>query len=118
MKVYIAGPMTGLPQHNFPAFDEAARRWRQKGWHVLNPAEMDRMDNVHEFTTELLQGFLRKAMSRDLECISQADAIALLPGWSKSSGARVEIALAKYLGLSIYCAETMELLGDGAYADD
>lgn len=39
MRVYIAGPMTGLPEYNFPAFHAAAKAWRDAGWEVLNPAE-------------------------------------------------------------------------------
>lgn len=31
MKIYIAGPMTGLPDLNFPAFHNEARRLRMQG---------------------------------------------------------------------------------------
>lgn len=38
-RIYIAGPMTGLPDNNYPAFHEAAARLRKRCWHVENPAE-------------------------------------------------------------------------------
>jgi len=38
---YISGPMTGLPEHNFPAFNAAAAYYRERGFEVINPAEMD-----------------------------------------------------------------------------
>ena len=28
-RIYIAGPMTGMPEHNFPAFHAAAERFRR-----------------------------------------------------------------------------------------
>jgi hypothetical protein len=38
-RIYIAGPMTGLVEHNFPAFHAAADRLRKAGWDAVNPAE-------------------------------------------------------------------------------
>ena len=37
-RICIAGPMTGLPDNNYPAFHDAARL-RKGCWHVENPAE-------------------------------------------------------------------------------
>lgn len=117
MKVYLAGPMRGIPQFNFPAFDYAATKLRAVGFEVFSPAENDRktIPNIEEklniwcFKTgdgEQLKretGFsIRDAMRDDTHYICvHADAIALLPGWEKSSGATAEHALAKALGHTI-----------------
>ncbi len=108
MTVYVAGPMRGYDQYNFPAFDRAAGLLRSQGWTVINPAELDRAVGVFEDTDPLPPGFLRAAMKRDLAAICESDAIALLPGWADSHGVAVELALAKLLGLRIVDAETGE----------
>ena len=38
-RIYLAGPMTGLPEYNYPAFHAEAARLRGLGFHVENPAE-------------------------------------------------------------------------------
>lgn len=107
--IYVAGPMRGYANHNFPAFDIAANRFYARGWDVVNPAEMDRVAGVDEWTETLPANFLREALRRDLSAICEkCDAIALLRGWQKSVGAAVEVALGKALGLKFYDAETMD----------
>ena len=109
MKIYLAGPMRGYENFNFPAFDFAAAKLRQDGHEVFSPAERDRL--IHgpklennktgdEVEAEKTVGFsLRDALATDMDWIARnADAIALLPGWEKSSGAQAELALAKALG--------------------
>ena len=101
-RIYVAGPMRFYAEHNFPAFDAAAKELRRAGWEVVSPAELDRLAHVHEFTDPLPPGFLRQAMKRDLASICDCDALCLLPGWEQSAGSQVELTLAKFLGLTIY----------------
>jgi predicted RNase H-like HicB family nuclease len=107
MKIYLAGPMQGYKDFNFPAFMEAATTLRAQGHSVFNPAERDVAAHGDSFAsaTGNLQdiqhtGFsLRDALYHDTKFIClEAEAIALLPGWENSKGARAEHALAVALG--------------------
>jgi len=92
MRLYLAGPMTGYPEFNYPAFYEAAANLRRAGHFVFNPAE----------ATDHTDGNPIEYLLVDLAwIIAHAEGIAMLPGWDKSKGAKVEHALAEYLGLEI-----------------
>lgn len=107
--VYIAGPMTGYPEFNFPAFFEAEDQLRAEGWeYIFNPARFDANNGfAWRGTTgkEDLSQFgmsMRELLEHDLTWICRyATAIALLPGWEHSRGARTENALAEALGLEV-----------------
>lgn len=105
-RVYIAGPMRGLPLYNFPAFDAAAARFRADGFEVLNPAEMDRERGFNESNDVPSEAFLKDAIMRDLDAVATCSAIALLPGWTKSQGVAVELAFARFIGIDILDART------------
>lgn len=106
-KIYLAGPMSGVPNLNHDSFFEAAEALEEGGWEVFNPAEVDvDLYGSVEATIKRMeddrQSFLRTALGCDLEWIcEEADAIAMLPGWEKSLGARAEHAVAVALGLQI-----------------
>jgi nucleoside 2-deoxyribosyltransferase len=87
MRVYIAGPMTGLPDFNYPAFNAEADRLRELGYHVENPAE-----NPEQPTWA---AYMRQAIRQMLTC----DAVALLPNWKQSRGALIEHGIAIALGM-------------------
>ena len=42
-RLYVAGPMTGLPDYNYPAFDGAAALLAERGYPVENPAENEQL---------------------------------------------------------------------------
>lgn len=92
-RVYIAGPMTGKPDFNYPAFFAARDRWKEVGCDVLCPAE-----NFGGDTTRNYREYIRA----DLAMLLEADAIVMLPGWEESKGARFELHVAQLLGLRIY----------------
>lgn len=90
-RIYIAGPMTGLPDFNYPAFHAEAARLRAQGFHVENPAENPAP------ACGSWAGYMRLAIAQLVTC----DAICLLPGWSTSRGASIEHGLAVHLGLAV-----------------
>lgn len=88
--IYISGPMAGYPNHNRAEFKEAANKLRRVGFEVLNP-----LDNG------LGEGLAWDAYLRaDLKMVCDATALALLPGWEASRGARLEVATAHALGMT------------------
>jgi hypothetical protein len=109
VKVYLAGPMRGIAEFNFPAFIDAAAKLRAFGYEVWSPAERDinsgfdptgmRGDNDELGPS----GFnLREALAEDLAYVTrEADIVVLLPGWEKSIGAAAEAAAAHALGLEV-----------------
>ncbi|WP_295855250.1 DUF4406 domain-containing protein [uncultured Xylophilus sp.] len=101
MRVYIAGPMSGYPELNFPAFHAAAAALRAEGHHVENPAEINADPSAQWLD----------CMRMDIARLVTCDAVFLLPGWERSRGALVEQTLAAGLGLPVLYAD-----GAAAYA--
>ena len=101
-RVYIAGPMTGIPEFNFPAFNRAAAAWRRHGYEVINPAENEGGDTSLPYD---------HYMRQDIQHVLNVDAIAVLPGWESSKGASLEVHIATVLGLKVYDAELGPLAG-------
>ena len=95
--IYLAGPMSGLTDYNYPAFNEAAASLRARGFDVENPAE-----NAAP-TCGSWAGYMRLAITQMLAC----DCVALLPYWYASKGAQIERMLAKELGMPCYMADDM-----------
>lgn len=93
MKVYLSGPMTGLPDYNYPAFNAAAAKLRALGFDVDNPAEH------HGGAQDLDRAVY---MRSDIESLLKVHAVALLPGWGNSKGATLEVNIARELGLRIF----------------
>ena len=105
--IYIAGPMRGVPEFNFPSFYEAEEMLKKQGWNVFNPARND-VENYGLNTTglkgdmgELPEFNLRDALAWDMQRICESGAIYMLQGWEHSTGARAEHALAIALGLDV-----------------
>lgn len=92
MKVYIAGPMTGLPEFNYPAFFRAAHHLRTLGHDPINPARIEGREGCRSWLD-----FMRASL-RD---IAEADGVALLDGWHASRGAVIEQRLGHELGLDV-----------------
>lgn len=89
MKIYVAGPMRGLPKDNHAAFDSVTAMLRSLGHEVISPAETARSLPV-DVAVEVY-------VRRDLEDVIASDVIYFLPGWETSLGARAEHAVATWM---------------------
>lgn len=93
-KCYIAGPMTGYPELNYPAFHATAERLRKLGFDVCSPAE------INPIETSYLE-----AMRADIIALIDCHHILLLDGWEKSKGAALEHHIATVLDIPIITLE-------------
>ena len=100
-RIYIAGPMSGWPDNNYPAFNTKAAELRAEGWAVENPAE----NPVPECGTWL--GYMRMALRQLALC----DAIYLLAGHQTSRGATIERRLAEAMGFEVVHEQADHSLG-------
>ncbi len=92
-RLYLAGPMSGYSQHNFPLFDRVTAQLREQGFEVFNPAEN-------------FDGDVRRPrafyMQLDIPALIESQAIVVLPGWRESRGANLEVWLALDMGIPLY----------------
>lgn len=92
-RLYLSGPMTGIKDHNIPAFNKAAGELRRAGYQVVNPPELDLKDPQRTW-----EGCLRRDIKHEMSC----EEIATLPGWKKSRGANLEIYIGKALSMPVH----------------
>lgn len=101
--IYVAGPMSGIPEFNFPAFYEAQRTLEEQGWKVYNPAAKDEEIELDKEAVKtgddklaMSKGFdFRAAYTWDVLRIIEGHGIYMLKGWEKSPGAFGEWAVAR-----------------------
>ena len=100
---YLAGPMRGHEDFNFPAFHKQAAWLRANGWSVFSPAERDEQDEAlnGDWAVTASKG-LDYFMQYDLAAVCQTDAVVLLPGWETSQGARLESMVAVEVGHPVF----------------
>jgi len=92
--VYLAGPMSGMPEHNYPIFMAYAKKLKDAGYVVWNPAEQNSIDDSPQ-----------KCMINDINAIvNKCFIIALLPGnkWRSSIGVNTEINIAHVCGKKVF----------------
>ncbi len=92
-RLYLAGPMSGYAEHNYPEFNRAAALLRAEGYQVFNPAE-----NADDGVRHPRSFYMRK----DIPALMDCDAIAVLPNWQQSRGACLEMWIAIDLDMPIF----------------
>lgn len=98
---YLGGPMTGIPQFNFPRFKAIAETLRCNGYNIISPAEID-TPNIEELALASPDGAPGSGsvdgvgymdfLARDLTIVCMPTCIGgiFMEGWENSNGACME----------------------------
>ena len=95
--IYIAGPMSGLPNDNHEAFHYAESLLIARGYAVINPAHNNIGDTSGMTELEIWRAYMRISVMQ----VAASDEVYMLKGWERSSGAQIEYYLATHLGLDV-----------------
>lgn len=123
LKFYIGGQMSGIKDHNFPAFFLTEDRLIKSGNTVINPAKLSReflyddltynlkqLSNHIDLSSLVLEELTKKDLDaiwefflkRDVKEMLTCDAVFVLDGWKHSKGATFEVKTALTVGMKIY----------------
>lgn len=92
--IYISGPMKGLPNDNREAFWKAEEKIKEiSNQLIFNPASLP-------------DGWTREQyLRKDIEGLCQCSIMVLLPGFENSDGCKLEIEIARNIGITMYTYE-------------
>ena len=96
-KVYISGPMTGLPDLNFPAFEAAEEVILRAGRKPVSPHRAEINVLAEMSPTDKWQAYMKVDLLDLLRC----DEVCVLDGWEDSKGAQLEVHVARQLGIPV-----------------
>lgn len=110
MRVYLAGPMADLPDHNAEGFRKATWHAKNMGWTVYNPHNTRPSHGGQLCAGPEAPLILHRGLSHTRSCwlaasmaeMPRCDAVLMLPGWEASRGATAEWDHAVKSGMVIY----------------
>lgn len=123
LTLYLAGPMSGIAQYNYPRFQEISKDLRGAGYNIINPAEQDSEQMQKDALASkdgLVNGVMPvddktikfsgetwgDVMARDVKLVfEKADGVVVMEGWEKSRGARLEVFIANLCGRGTFVYE-------------
>jgi len=101
VKGYLSGPMSGLPNNNSKAFNDAEADLFCAGYRVVNPVKvglaLEEIARRHNREISYLDYLVQ-----DLLELMNCSYVVVLPGWEKSMGACIEVILSIHRGLKVY----------------
>lgn len=98
---YLSGPMRGYPEHNFPAFEQAAQTLRNTGVILISPHELHKDVDLEAEAARTDYGY--EYLKEDIAYMTRhTHGIILLKGWTKSKGACAELSVALSLDFPVW----------------
>ena len=95
--IYISGKITGVKNYR-EHFQHARIRLEMRGIFAIDPVKIgDKLERTLGRTPTYAEYLID-----DIKYLLTCDGVYMLKGWRRSKGARLERAIAKLCGLSIY----------------
>lgn len=107
MRAYLAGPMTGYPERNFPEFILRKQQLEDDGWDVVFPFDITGNEDNLLTRPYVIRLDLFLIIGKD-ESQPPVDAMFVLRGWERSRGTRLEVETACQLDIPVYWADTRD----------
>ena len=111
LRVFISGPMTGLPNYNFDHFNEVAAKLDKHHIFNVNPVKICKKYKQEEVIKhkDVFDAMIAEQQRAERE---ECNAILLLDGWEKSNGVRLELQTAIELKFQIFLEKDLPWLYD------
>jgi hypothetical protein len=116
MKIFISGPMRGVPHYGFPAFDEAKAAFEAVGFEVVTPADLDRAIGFDAMTLpadtdwNAEAGFdVKAAMKRNIDALLDCGGVVFLAGAHGSLGCMLELDISDRCKIPYFCQGSRDL---------
>lgn len=100
--IYLSGPISlgdraseDERNRNARRFKREAKRLRESGYKVIDPTEVPEQPSWEDY------------MRFGMRAVADADTIAVLPGWWRSRGSRLEVFVGRELGLDVIDVEML-----------
>lgn len=109
-KIYVSGPMSGLPLDNFPAFKAVTAKLRARGYDVVCPTEVNPGVGkpAPDAPREVHDAYWSECIRADIAAMAaECGAIVLIPGWQYSKGAHMELGAAHRFAMRIVQLEEL-----------
>lgn len=103
-RIYLSGPISGMPDLNRPAFAAAQEALEAAGYVVVNPLDVTQATNWQQ------------CMRDDIKALMDCEGVATLDGWEGSTGAVIEVELAMKLRMPVKPVKTWRVWGAEAQA--
>lgn len=92
--------MSGKENNNYDAFEKASQILKRNGFKVISPHKVKKQKSWIDY------------MRHDIKQLMNCEAIAMLPGWEFSCGARLEYDIAILLKMKIYFLDKNGTISD------
>lgn len=94
MKIYLAGPITGLAKLNLPEFRKLEEALKEQGMEVLVPHDL--FTDI-DTTDYLWEDYMKVCLPAMMDC----DKVITLKDWEKSRGTKLEVHVARELDMPV-----------------